>query len=116
MESLLSQTLTKWELVIFHNYSDDGSWQFLHKFTHEPRIRLHQADRQGMSANWNNCLQAARGEYVYVATSCDTCSPTMLEKLVAPLERHPDVALSTCGFDETDENGNVWEFHGTPGP
>jgi glycosyltransferase involved in cell wall biosynthesis len=85
MESLLSQTLNDWELIIVDNYSDDGAWEYFQKFNDDPRIKLTQAPRAGMYANWNNCLRQARGEYIYVATSDDTCKPELLEKMVAAL-------------------------------
>jgi glycosyltransferase involved in cell wall biosynthesis len=105
MESLLGQTFTDWELIISDNYSDDGSWEFLQEFKHDPRIRLSQATRRGMYANWNACLRQARGEYIYIATSDDTASPDLLTRLLVPFTRFTDIDLAICDYQIIDEHG-----------
>jgi hypothetical protein len=63
------------------NYSEDGAWKYIQELAaYEPRMRNSQAPRQGLYANWSNCVKLARGEYVYVATSGDTMAPDCLEK------------------------------------
>jgi len=109
MESLLAQSLTDWELIISDNDSDDGAWEYFQTFKNDPRIRLQQRPRRGMYDNWNACLEKARGEYLYVATSDDTCEPPLLEKLTGALERHPDMALAVCDFAFIDESGRVMD-------
>ena len=107
MASILGQTLRDWELIISDNYSDDGSWEFFQTFADDPRVRLSQAPRKGMYANWNECLRKARGEYVYIATSDDSSRPELLEKTVGALERFPDVDLVVFRHDETDVHGKI---------
>lgn len=106
METLLAQTFTNWEMIVCDSYSEDGSWEFLQKFKNEPRIRLFQVPRAGLYAGWNECLQRARGEYINIATSDDTASSELLEKLVEPLERRRDLHVSVCDFQEIDENSH----------
>ncbi|MBX6311513.1 MAG: hypothetical protein IRY99_01105, partial [Isosphaeraceae bacterium] len=53
----------------------------------------------------------ARGEYIYIATSDDTASPELLERLVAPLERLPEVDLAMCDYQAIDEHGGLLEMH-----
>ncbi|MBI5822211.1 MAG: glycosyltransferase family 2 protein [Verrucomicrobia bacterium] len=121
METLLAQTFKEFEIVISDNYSNDGAWEFFQKFKGDPRVQLAQAPRQGMYANWNECLRRARGKYCYMATSDDTCSPTLLEKMLAALERLPDVRIGVCGLQVIDEKGRAipylerlphWQFLG----
>ncbi len=85
MESLLNQTYENWEIIIVDNFSNDGAWEYFQKYASDERIHLSQAPREGMYANWNNCLRKARGEYVYIATSDDTMEPECLEKMVGAL-------------------------------
>lgn len=105
MESLFGQTLTDWELIVCDSFSDDGSWEFFQKFAGDARVRLFQVPRAGIYAGWNECLRRVRGRYVYIATSDDTCEPTLLERLVGVLEQHPDVAMASCNFRFIDEGG-----------
>lgn len=105
METLLAQTLDDYEIVISDNYSSDGAWEFFGKFKDNPKVRLSQAPRRGMYANWNECLRRARGRYLYMATSDDTCAPPTLERLVALLERRPELKIAVCGLQVIDEEG-----------
>ena len=106
LQTIFEQTFNDWELVVVDNHSDDGAWEYLsEQAKREPRMRLSQAPRAGMYANWNNCLRLARGEYVYIATSDDTLRPDCLEKMVAALEQHPECGLCQCGLKVIDEQG-----------
>jgi hypothetical protein len=107
LQTIFAQTFSNWELIVYDNYSDDGAWEYLQaKARNEPRIRIAQAPRAGMYANWNNCIRGAHGEYVYIATSDDTMPPDCLEKLVAALEAHLDCDIAHCRLRIIDEQGN----------
>src|SRR5215510_251840 len=89
MESILAQSLTDWELIVCDSYSDDGAWEFLQKFSSDSRVQLYQVPRRGAIAGVNDCLERARGKYIYIAPSDDTADLRLLENLVKPLERFP---------------------------
>jgi len=104
LESIFAQTRRDWELVVVDNYSDDGAWEFLQAAaSNDPRIRLSQAPREGMYANWNNCIRLARGEFIYVATSDDTMAPTFLEEMVTALDAHPECGIAQCCLEFIDQ-------------
>jgi glycosyltransferase involved in cell wall biosynthesis len=110
IETIEAQTLTDWELVVCDNYSDDGAWEFFQELAkRDSRVRISQEPREGMYANWNNCIRQARGEFVYVATSDDTMAPDCLEKMVKALKENPDCGLAHCPM-------KVINQHGDPGP
>lgn len=109
MESILSQTLSDWELVVCDGFSDDGSWEFLQQFARDPRVRLFQAPREGIYAAWNECLKRAGGTYISIAPSDDAASPVFLETMVGALETCQDVDLAVCQFDFVDSDGNVFD-------
>jgi glycosyltransferase involved in cell wall biosynthesis len=120
LDSIFAQTFPDWELLVYDNYSDDGAWELLQaKARHEPRMRIAQAPRAGMYANWNNCVRAARGKYVYIATSDDTMAPNCLARMVEALERNPDCGLCHCSLEIIDVNGqainsDTWESWDAP--
>ena len=99
MESILGQTLTDWELIVCDSHSDDGAWEYFRQFKSDPRVMLAQVPREGIYAGWNECLRRAQGEYIYMATSDDTCRPELLEKLVSELER---VKSTKCKVESED--------------
>jgi glycosyltransferase involved in cell wall biosynthesis len=107
LDTIVAQTHKNWELVVSDNYSEDGAWEFLEEAgRRDERIALARAPRQGMYANWNNCINRARGEYVYIATSDDTMAPDCLERLVEALEHRPDCDLAHCALKVIDQTGS----------
>jgi Glycosyl transferase family 2 len=109
LDTILRQTFSDWELIIYDNYSDDGAWELFQELAAtDQRVRLERAPRQGMYENWNNCIRAARGEYVYIATSDDTMAEDCLEKMVAALDANRDCDLAHCTLREIDEGGREW--------
>ena len=107
MASILGQTCGDWELIVCDSYSDDGSWEYLQTFKSDARVRLYQVPKAGIYAGWNECLRRVRGRYATIATSDDTASDRFLERMVAVLERHPDVDIAACQFDLIDAEGRV---------
>jgi len=108
LKSIYEQTYSNWELIVVDNHSDDGAWElFQAHAVKESRIRLSQAPKEGMYANWNNCIRLVKGEYVYIATSDDTLYSDFLEKMVAALEGHPECGLAHCNLHVIDEKGLV---------
>ena len=106
MESIFSQTLTEWELIICDGHSDDGAWEYFQQFKNDSRITLYQMPRGEFQA-WNDCVLRARGEYVYIATSDDTFYPTCLEKMSGALARMPEIDLAICRYDRIDRTGKI---------
>jgi hypothetical protein len=104
METIFSQTVTDWELIVCDSYSDDKSWEFFQKFKRDKRVRLFQVPREGLYAGWNECLRRATGEYVYIAPSDDIMQTTLLECLLVPLGRLPEVDIALCDFDFIDRH------------
>jgi len=115
LQSIYDQTVTDWELIIIDNYSDDGAWElFQEHAAKEPRIRLSQAPKAGMYANWNNTLKLVRGEWIYIATSDDTMYPECLEEFLNYHTRNSEARLMMCGIHTIDQKGNVLDnWHGS---
>jgi hypothetical protein len=112
VETIFDQTYKDWQLIVSDNFSDDGAWAFFERLaSKDRRMSIEQAPREGMYANWNNCIRRAGGKYIYIATSDDTMAPDCLEKLVAALERHPECDLAHCRLQAAGEKAgtiNSW--------
>lgn len=113
IDSILSQTLADFEFLIIDDGSVDRTGALIALY-HDRRISLLRNDRpQGLSRSLNLGLQRARGKYVARMDSDDVSLPQRLERQVAFLEEHPDVAA--CGswigtFGAADE---TWRYpHG----
>jgi len=106
MDSIRRQTLPDWEVIAVDSYSDDGTFEALQQWAREDwRVHVHQAERDGVYTNINRCIERARGDYVYIATSDDTMAPDCLEKLVAALDAHPECDIGHCEVRINDDLG-----------
>lgn len=112
LESIFSQSYSNWELVVCDSYSDDGAWELFQSHArNDSRIRLFQAPRDGIYPNWNRCIEAARGELVYIATSDDTFASDCLEKMVSALDDHAQCGMAHCPlriFDDASGTERRW--------
>lgn len=96
------QSFSDWELIVCDSYSDDGSWEFFQKYKNDERVKLFQVPRAGLYAGWNDCLQRAIGEFIYIAPSDDTMEETTLESLLLPLLQYPDIDIAACDHYRID--------------
>lgn len=110
LDGILAQTFQDWELVVVDSYSDDGAWEIIQAYAaKESRMRIYQAPRNGIYTGINECIELAKGEYIYIATSDDTMMPDCLEKMVSALDRHPECGLAHCCLEVIDERGQTIE-------
>jgi glycosyl transferase family 2 len=105
IDSILSQTFADFEFLIVDDGSTDRSQEVVLSYT-DPRIRLLVNDRnRGLSASLNRGLREARGTYVARQDADDISEATRLEREVAHLEKHRDVALLGTCYTKIDEAG-----------
>jgi hypothetical protein len=108
IESLLSQTLEDFELLVVDDASTDDSVETILS-AGDPRIRLlRNEDNIGQVPSLNRGLAEARGAYVARLDHDDRCLPTRLERQVAVLDAEPGVALVGTWLDVVDERGAVY--------
>lgn len=94
LESIAAQSLEDFEVVAVDDGSTDqtaailASWQ-----ARDPRFRLLALPHAGIIPALNNGLSAARADLIARMDADDRMHPARLEKQVAYLEAHPEVAL-----------------------
>lgn len=95
IDSILRQSFTDFEFIIVDDCSSDESVAMVQSFR-DSRIRLlHAPDRLRICGALNLGLDHATGRFVARMDADDISRPRRLEKQVARLTRHSDVAL--CG-------------------
>lgn len=100
IESALGQQYKQFEILILDDGSTDGSDEIAAAFARRsPLIRyIRNSHNIGMVANWNRCLELARGEYIKFLFGDDLLStPDAIERLATVLDQHQGVALA-CSF------------------
>lgn len=107
IESVLTQTLTDWELIICDDCSGDDTPDIAVTYAaRDQRIRyLRNEVRLGMNPNLKKTAEHARGAYIKMLCADDWLAPGCLEKMLALMETHTTVTLATSAELQTDEAG-----------
>lgn len=93
IDSIVAQTFADWELLIVDDGSTDETKQILSRCD-DPRIRVFTTSTNvGRSRARNIALARARGRYIAIFDSDDLSRPSRLEKQVAFLDAHPEIAV-----------------------
>jgi glycosyltransferase involved in cell wall biosynthesis len=113
IESVLAQTLTDFELLIFDDQSTDDTAEVVKPFLSDQRVRFVVNERNiGMVNNWNLCLREASGEYVKFLFGDDKfCDARCMEELVKMMESHPTATLAASArviLDEESRPVTLW--------
>ncbi|HXQ75727.1 MAG TPA: glycosyltransferase family A protein [Acidimicrobiales bacterium] len=112
LRSVLAQDFTDFELLIG---DETGAARALVTDLADPRVDYrHNPTRLGFSSNHVALLDRARGRYMAVLHDDDRWEPTFLSRLVAVLERHPDIAMACCRVVIDRGAGDDTELWPTP--
>lgn len=97
IQSVLAQTMPRWELVIVDDHSRDDTAALLRTLAaQDARIRVEiLPTNQGPAAARNRAIELARGRYLAFLDSDDLWEPAKLERQLAFMQR------CGCGFSFT---------------
>jgi len=95
IESILHQTYSNFEFLIFDDGSTDNSLNII-KAHKDPRIKVfHSQANDGLVKHLNKGIDIAKGKYIVRMDADDISHPTRLEEQVAFMEKNPEVGV--CG-------------------
>ncbi len=107
IDSILGQTCTDFEFIIIDDGSTYGTADIISSCG-DPRVRpIKNAENLGLTRSLNIGLDAASGEYVARMDSDDVSLPERLEKQVAYMDEHPEIAASGTWAQDIDQEGNI---------
>ncbi len=100
LESLLSQSYEKIEILVVDDGSTDGSGKLCDQFAkRDKRIKVFHKKNGGLSDARNYGIKIANGKYVCFVDSDDYVKKTYVEKLYKAIsENKADIAV--CGFEQ----------------
>lgn len=104
IESILSQSFTDFEFIIWNDGSTDISEEIIMSYT-DPRIRYFYHENMGLGKALNMACREARGKYIARMDDDDISLPDRLQKEYNYLETHPDVVLVSSSAYYIDEKG-----------
>lgn len=100
VESILTQTLESFELLIVDDGSTDGTAAICRSFT-DPRVRVHRYEENaGVIFALNSGIDLIATKYVARMDADDVALPNRLARQVAFLESRPDLAACGCWLVE----------------
>lgn len=114
IESVLSQNLEDFELIIIDDNSHDDTAAVVIRYN-DSRIRFIQnSSNLGPEGNWNKCLEYARGRFFKLLPQDDLLLPTCLSKQVAILEQDAEqhLAFTFSARRIIDSNGRILTTRG----
>jgi len=96
IESIISQTLTDWELIICDDCSTDNTDEVVQKYQ-DPRIRYFKNPRNlGLYDNFNHCATYAKGEYLFFLCADDYLEKHSLQYLSDALDSYSEAAIAVA--------------------
>jgi glycosyltransferase involved in cell wall biosynthesis len=106
VRSVLDQTYSTWELLILDDGGDDLDHPEVAQHLGDGRIRCHRwKPNRGVSEATRFLMEQARGAYWCYPGADDVLRPRFIEKRLATLRNHPEVALAFGRGGQIDSEG-----------
>ncbi len=106
IDSVLNQSFTNFELVIWDDASADGSWAVINSYT-DPRIKAfrNEVSKRGIYGINMAIAEASSNEYIAIHHSDDIWELDKLEKQVAFLDANKEIGAVFTWAQIIDEHG-----------
>lgn len=102
LDSVISQTYRRLEILVIDDGSTDGSGQLCDEYgKRDPRIRVIHQENRGLSGARNTGLDRMTGEIVAFLDSDDFFHPEMVRKMVAAMTES-GAEMAVCQYERTD--------------
>lgn len=107
IESVLSQSLSNWELLIVNDCSTDNTVQEIERYLTDNRIKLiNNSKNLGGAGSRNVAIKAAQGRYLAFLDADDIWLPEKLEKQIAFMQQQK-IGFSFTGYSTITEQDQL---------
>jgi glycosyltransferase involved in cell wall biosynthesis len=98
LHSIFGQISPDFEVIVSDDASSDNSLDICRDWAKkDKRIRIiANAKNQGMTSNWNQALQEAKGDFVAKLDADDVMQPLFLETLLHDLNSNSEITMACC--------------------
>lgn len=113
--SILRQTFTDFEFIIYDDGSDPEIASYLEKYQKLDKriVLISNPVNHGLAYSLNSCIDVAKGKYLARMDDDDISLSNRLQLQYDYLESHPEVAFLGCNAKLLDENG-IWGIRRMP--
>lgn len=98
VKSVISQTHSRWVMVIVDDGSTDGSASRIKPFLNDERVRYVYQDNRGPGAARNRGLQEVNAPFCAFLDADDEWEPEFLEEMLRELDKRRATALVACSW------------------
>lgn len=108
IDSVLNQTFTDFELIIWDDASSDGSWDVINSYS-DWRIKAfrNEVTKRAIHGINTAILEVASGEYIAIHHSDDVWEVDKLDKQVTFLDTHPKTGAIFTNASAIGEDGSL---------
>ena len=110
INSILAQDYTDFELIVVDDCSPDSIREVVDSYD-DKRVSYYRNEQniggKDLVAQWNHCLEYAKGDYVILATDDDLYEPNFLSTFVPLIEKYPDVNLFRARILQVDSRNEI---------
>lgn len=117
LQSVRNQSYQNMEIILLDDHSTDGSDNILQEFSKDRLVKHYVRNSVNSGSpfkQWEKGVNLAKGEYVWIAESDDSCSSDFLEVLVGILNKDKEIALAYTQSFKIDKGGfrhGTWLFN-----
>lgn len=112
IESVLSQSFQDFEVIILDDNSTDNSLDVINQYKNHPKVKqiLTYNENSGSTfKQWNKGINYAKGEWIWIAESDDSCEKNFLESLLQNVGNNQNIVLS---YSQSSRMNGVGEITG----
>lgn len=103
IESILTQTMKNYEVILVDNASSDDSSAVFLAFDDDRFSVVRFEESVSLGANFNRCIELASAEYFCIMHADDEYEPNYLENMTNSLDHTPSASMAFCNANIIDE-------------
>jgi glycosyltransferase involved in cell wall biosynthesis len=119
LDSVLGQSVSDLEVILLDDASGDGSVELLRNVAERDarvaHVVVNSTNSGSPFSQWRKGIALARGRWVWIAESDDSCSADLLERLLRVAEAAPAAGLLYAQSTVVDDQGNARGTYQLPG-
>ena len=107
VDSILSQSLQDFNLVVLDNCSTDGTLEWLQSLN-DPRIVIHQSEKPlSIEENWARIKSVPKNEFITLIGHDDVLNTNYLQVMADLIQKHRNASLYQSHYHYIDGRGKI---------
>lgn len=108
VQSLIDQSYTNLEIIIFDDCSTDNTYEKLKKFESDQRVKIIKHETNiGFVSGLINAIETSKGDYIAIHGSGDYSYPTRFEKQINVLLQNEPISVVSCENETFSDGGRI---------